>query len=103
MLQENVVCKQLTLLYGQETTFPLDQCVVDYKSLNGLGKQSGFSIVPAAQYCSVAHERVKAQTSHSIYWNENVFPHPSTFKVELQITSSKAVEGRERFIVLLHI
>ena len=38
-----------------------DQCVVEYKILisNGLGKQSGFSTVPVAQYCSVARERVK--------------------------------------------
>ena len=29
-----------------------------YKSVNCLDKQSGFSIEPAAQYCSVACERV---------------------------------------------
>ena len=54
MLQENVVSKQLTP-YDQETT---DQYVVDCKVLNRLDKQSGFSIVPAVQYWSVAHERV---------------------------------------------
>ena len=31
------------------------------QSVNCLDKQSGFSIEPVAQYCSVAHERVKAQ------------------------------------------
>ena len=53
-LQENVVSKQLTL-YDQET---IDQYVVDYKVFNCFDKQSGFSIAPAAQYCSVACERV---------------------------------------------
>ena len=44
------VCKQLTL-YDQDTT---GQYVVDCSD-----KQSGFSIAPAAQYCSVARERVQ--------------------------------------------
>ena len=57
-LQENVVCKQLTLI-SPGNNVSSDQCVVDYKSLNGLGKQSGFSIVTAVQYCSVARERAK--------------------------------------------
>ena len=30
-----------------------------FKSVNGLDKQSGFSIAPVVQYCSVARERVK--------------------------------------------
>ena len=30
-----------------------------HKSVNSLDKQSGFSIALVAQYCSVAHERVK--------------------------------------------
>ena len=56
-LQENVVCKQLTLIL-QGNNVSSDQCVADYKSLNGLGKRGGFSIAPAVQYCSVARERV---------------------------------------------
>ena len=40
------------------TNVSSDQCVVDYNYLNGLGKQSGISIVPATQYGYVAHERV---------------------------------------------
>ena len=51
----NVVSKQHTL-YDQETT---DQCVVWLESVSCLDKQSGFSIAPAAQYCSVARERIK--------------------------------------------
>ena len=59
-LQENVVSKQL-ILYDQETT---DQyVVVDYKVLHCLDKQSGFSIAPAAKYCSVARERVNNQNT----------------------------------------
>ena len=54
-LQENVVSKQLTL-YDQETT---DQSCCWLQSVNCLDKQSGFSIAPAAQYCSVARDRVK--------------------------------------------
>ena len=30
-----------------------------HKSVDGLDKQSGFSLVPVAQYCSFALERVK--------------------------------------------
>ena len=53
-----MVSKQLTL-YDQETTDPY---VVDYKVLTVLDKQSGFSIAPAAQYCSVARERINKQS-----------------------------------------
>ena len=55
--QEKVVCKQLTLLLPGNNVSS-DQCAVDNKSLNGLGKESGFSIGHVAQYCSVARERV---------------------------------------------
>ena len=51
VLQENVVSKQLTL-YDQETT---DQYVVVCKVLTN---KVAFSIVPAAQYCSVARDGV---------------------------------------------
>ena len=52
VLQENVVSKQLTL-YDQETI----SCSL--QSVYCLDKQSDFSIASGAQYCSVAHERVK--------------------------------------------
>ena len=45
----------------QETTF--DMCC-HHKSVDGLDKQSGFSIAAVAQNCSVALERVKASESY---------------------------------------
>ena len=69
-LQENVVSKQHTL-FDQETT---DQYVVDYC----LDKQSGFSTAPAAQYCSVARERVKC-----------VLRRPSIFAVCLKLCANR--------------
>ena len=40
--------------------FSSDQCVVDYNSVNGLSKQSGFSIAQATeQYCNIALLPVK--------------------------------------------
>ena len=53
VLQENIVSKLLTL-YDQEQLINM----LLTKSVNCLDKQSSFSIAPAAQYCSVAHERV---------------------------------------------
>ena len=57
-MRYHVVCKELTLILPGNNVSS-DQCVVEYKILNVLGKQSGFNTVHVAQYCSVARERVK--------------------------------------------
>ena len=69
-------CLQYCSVACERVKFMLVECVVDNKSLNGLGKESGFSIEHVAQYCSVARERVnqalKTQISHKYFRHATV-------------------------------